>query len=106
MVGFGDGIVEVRNAETWDVLATLRGHRDIVWSFRFLQQEQTLLTASGDSVIRFWDMETYRELGVLFGDFQEAITIEERDALATIGGEGPLKIFSATPGMPRSKSSP
>ena len=65
----------------------------------------TLWAATNDGLYRSADNgDNWTE--VLFGDFQEAITIEERDALATIGGEGPLKIFSATPGMPRSKSSP
>ena len=97
VVGFGDGTLEVRNAETWDIIAPLRGHRGSPWSIRFLQQEQTLLTAGADGVIRFWDLETWRELGVLFGDSQEVITFEEQDAIATFGGHAPVKIFSVPP---------
>ncbi|MGB4738769.1 MAG: WD40 repeat domain-containing serine/threonine-protein kinase, partial [Fuerstiella sp.] len=97
IVGFADGMLEVRDAANWDMLATLRGHRGKPSSIGFLQNEQVLVTAGADHVIRFWDLNTHRELGVLFGDLEQVIMIEELDAIAAFGGSGSLQIFSVKP---------
>lgn len=97
VAGFGDGTLEVMNAETWDLQATLRGHRVMPWSIVFTQQEQTLLTADADGVTRFWDLNSFRELGVLCGELYEVIAVEPHHAIVTFGQGKPLKVFSASP---------
>src|SRR5262249_26336744 len=43
--------------------ATLSGHQGPVWSVAFAPDGKTLVTASDDSTLRFWDARTGREAG-------------------------------------------
>ncbi|MGI9470242.1 MAG: protein kinase domain-containing protein [Rubripirellula sp.] len=65
-LGYGDGTVEVRDAN-FNRLVLLKGHRSNVNHCTFIEDEKKLITCS-DRQIRFWDIDSGRELGVLSVD--------------------------------------
>ena len=62
-IGYADGTVEIRNAE-FEELTQLKGHRSHVNHCLFIDGDKKLITCS-DLEIRFWDIASERELGVL-----------------------------------------
>ena len=66
-VGYIDGTVEVLRASDFQSLALLRGHRLTVHDCLLMNDNRTLVTGSQNE-IRFWDLPTERELGVLASD--------------------------------------
>ena len=66
-VGYIDGTVEVLRASDFQSLALLRGHRLTVLDCLLMSDNRTLVTGS-QKEIRFWDLPSERELGVLASD--------------------------------------
>lgn len=62
-LGYGDGTVEIRNAD-FEELTQLKGHRSQVNHCLFIDDDKKLITCS-DRQIRFSDIASERELGVL-----------------------------------------
>ncbi|MCR9293778.1 MAG: hypothetical protein NXI32_13720, partial [bacterium] len=61
-VGYQDGTVKLLQANSLSIMHVLPGHREGVNDMRFLDQH-TLATSSSD--LRFWDIDSGRELGKL-----------------------------------------
>ncbi len=65
------GQMKVWNANTGELLVTLRGHRAHVTSMNFTDDGRTLISTSADHTIRLWDLETGEPLGMLRGHNEE-----------------------------------
>jgi WD40 repeat protein len=78
--GFRDGVVQVWDADTGQLVYDLRGHTACVWSVAFSPDGKRLATASGKRLtkvrgdVRVWDLATGKELlrleehdGAVFG---------------------------------------
>ena len=65
------GQMKVWNANTGELLATLRGHRAHVTSMNFTDEGRTLISTSADHTIRLWDVETGEPLSMLRGHNEE-----------------------------------
>lgn len=57
-----EGNVHVWNVATGDLVQTLRGHTNGVWSVAFSPDGKTLASGSQDQTIRLWNRATWREL--------------------------------------------
>jgi WD40 repeat protein len=72
-VGPGDprirqpGDIKLWDVATETVRATLHGHSRTVTSIAYSADGQTLVSGSADSTVRFWDLATGREYGMLKG---------------------------------------
>ena len=64
-VGHADGSIELLSAADLQRIGLLRGHRGEVYDSLFLEQDSKLVTTADDQTIRFWDVTSGRELGVL-----------------------------------------
>jgi WD40 repeat protein len=63
IVSAGSGrIVQIVDAESWEVLHTFSGHTDWVRSAQFSPDSKRIITASDDKTIRILDVDSGREL--------------------------------------------
>lgn len=93
---------EIRLWSTADrrLVRTLRGHQDRVWSCRFSQDGQILVTASADKTAGVWNVGTGQRLWVLphpqsvYG----ADISRDRTLVATAGEDGEVRIWDASAG--------
>lgn len=93
--GGDDNVVTVRDAESGEARAVLRGHREQLVALAFTADGQTLASSSLDGSLRLWHVPTWRELGSLQeGRVFSSLTFDARsgDLLAT-DGEGRTERF-------------
>jgi WD40 repeat protein len=71
-----NGIVQIVNWESWEVVRTLAGHTDHVHSARFSPDGEKIITASDDGTLRIFEVDSGAELrkfehagGVIFASF-------------------------------------
>jgi U3 small nucleolar RNA-associated protein 13 len=57
----GDGLVKVWTIKTGECDTTLDNHTDRIWSLALNEEENTLVSGGGDSVITFWEDTTALE---------------------------------------------
>lgn len=57
----GDGLVKVWTIKTGECDTTLDNHTDRIWSLALNEEENTLVSGGGDSVITFWQDTTALE---------------------------------------------
>ena len=57
----GDGLVKVWTIKTGECDTTLDNHNDRIWSLALNEEENTLVSGGGDSVITFWQDTTALE---------------------------------------------
>lgn len=57
----GDGLVKVWTIKTGECDTTLDNHTDRIWSLALNEEETTIVSGGGDSVITFWKDTTALE---------------------------------------------
>ena len=57
----GDGLVKVWTIKSGECETTLDNHTDRIWSLALNQEENTLVSGGGDSIITFWEDTTALE---------------------------------------------
>ncbi len=92
--GYGDGTIEVLRADDFQQLSLLRGHRFTVLDCLFMNDNRTLVTGSNDQ-IRFWDLPSGRELGVLASDHRvfHIHYCASQDSLFTFLGDATAQVW-------------
>jgi WD40 repeat protein len=83
-----DGDVRLRDAQTWALQRTLRGHRAAVNSVHFSANGEQLVTASQDEEVRIWDVgsgRTERLLHWHFGPVADAAISRDGRWVLTAG---------------------
>lgn len=68
----GDGLVKVWTIKSGECDTTLDNHSDRIWSLALNENENSLVSGGGDSVITFWDDTT------AFEKEKQAQALEER----------------------------
>jgi hypothetical protein len=61
-VGDDEGLVRIVRLETFEVVRTIRAHTQRVSDLDFSPDNRTLLSAGRDGAIRYWDVESGRQL--------------------------------------------
>ena len=93
--GGDDNVVTVRDAESGEARAELRGHREQLVALAFTADGRTLASSSLDGSLRLWHVPTWRELGSLQeGRVFRSLTFDawSGDLVAT-DGEGRTERF-------------
>jgi hypothetical protein len=97
------GEVKLWDVATQRVLASLRGHTRAVSSAVFSADGQTLITGSADTTVRFWDLTSGREYGMLKGHKAapgfEALSVAlapDGSYLATASLDRTVKVWKTT----------
>jgi WD40 repeat protein len=98
-----EGIVEVRDVATGELVGRPPVHRDSVVSFEFSRDGRWLATACEDHTARVWDASTGNAVSPwLPQDFEarQAIFSPDGTRLATIARRGAVRLWSARTGEP------
>lgn len=99
-VGSWDGSATIYNAETGELIATLRGHTQNVWGVAFSPDAKMLATTSWDGTARLWNLSTLEARLVFRGDEGErmysAAFSPDGTVLAT--GSGRIKLWNVESG--------
>lgn len=97
------GEVVLWNIDTEKVQTRLQGHSRAVTSVIFSTDGQTLITGSADTTVRFWDLKTGREYGMLKGHkaapgFEAVMVALSPDgaSLATASFDQTVKLWPTT----------
>lgn len=93
--GGDDNVVTVRDAESGEARAVLRGHREQLVALAFTADGQTLASSSLDGSLRLWHVPTWRELGSLQeGRVFNSLSFDARSGeLVGTDGEGRTEHF-------------
>jgi len=93
----GDGIVQIVDVESWEVLHIFEGHTDWVRSAQFSPDSRRIITSSDDKTIRILDAGSGRELrrfahtgGVIFAAFSP-----DEQQIATGNKDGIVRLWDA-----------
>jgi WD40 repeat protein len=68
LISLGDRVLQVRRAETGEVLAELSRHRDRITGAEFTPDGTQVVTASLDGTVRFWQADSTPTWGLLLRD--------------------------------------
>ncbi|WP_345681818.1 serine/threonine-protein kinase [Novipirellula caenicola] len=95
--GYQDGTIELLRVSSLESWRVLRGHRHSALGLQFIDDDRTLVSSSRDGTIRFWDVDSGREIGVL--DAGEVGThylhfSEPTQRLFSLGPHRPIKVWS------------
>jgi WD40 repeat protein len=97
---YAENVVEIRDAESGQVIHTLIGHTAEVWRMAFSPDGRRLATVCFDRTIKLWDVATGRELFTLLGHTSGVYSLAySPDGLriACWGFDGTVRIWDATP---------
>jgi WD40 repeat protein len=95
-----ENVVNVWDARTYQLLRTLRGHRDVILDIEFTQDSRTVATGSYDGTIRMWDPVTGAERRVIqAGDIVNGVTFSPDGlTVAAARNDGGILIFDVPSG--------
>ncbi len=95
-----DGTAHVRNADSGDVLRTLRGHTSQIDGIAFSPNGKTLATCSWDGTVKLWDADTGEEVRTFTGGTEQVFGVAFRsdDVLAAGGADSTARIRETATG--------
>jgi WD40 repeat protein len=86
--GASDCTLKVWDLEQGALLATLEGHRGLVWAAAVTSDGRLVVSGSDDRTLRLWDLVTGRELAVFTGDAQFSCCAFTPDGRLVVAGDG------------------
>ncbi len=95
------GDLRLYNTETWELLATLGGHDDVVFAVAFATDSKRLASASFDKTVRLWDVATYKlQLTIPdHSDFVHSVAFSpDNKSVVSCSKDRSVKVFDATTG--------
>lgn len=79
---------------THEIEAYCVGHTEFVSSIEFFNDEQLLLSASGDQTLRFWNFKTGAQVHLIKLDFVPITVVLSGDLMAILSDSNTLYIYS------------
>jgi WD40 repeat protein len=95
-----DGVVQIWDADTGELMMSLAGHAGPVSGLAFHPGGSRLATAGMDRTVRLWDLESGQELLTLRGHTQRVRRLAfspDGRKLASAGDDGTIRLWDATP---------
>jgi WD40 repeat protein len=96
-----EGAIELLNADTDEVIHTLKGHHERVSDVDFDSTGRVVLSASDDCTIKLWDRATGQEIRTLIGHpspVNSAVCSPDGTLIASSSDDCTVKIWDATAG--------
>ncbi|MBK7986985.1 MAG: hypothetical protein IPK11_08750 [Ignavibacteria bacterium] len=96
MTASGDSTAKLWDANTGDLLFTLKGHNGRIYSAKFNAAGDKVLTASTDFTSKLWDVATGRLLATLSGHVavvNSAVFNSKGDKIVTASEDGTAKMW-------------
>jgi WD40 repeat protein len=63
LVSGGNGSIRIFDTDTWQQIATLEGHEDVVHAISLFPNDRLLVSASWDNTARIWDFDRNLQVG-------------------------------------------
>jgi WD40 repeat protein/serine/threonine protein kinase len=102
IVSTSDNVIDLLDAQTGDVLQKFEGHVGPITNLTFSPDGQTLISASADQTIRFWDTKTGQSTRTLINDaisdFAALALSPDGKLLATGTNSGAVLLWDAATG--------
>lgn len=98
------GDLRIYQVANWELLATLPGHDDVVFSIAFRPDGKRLASASFDKTVRVWDLASHKTLHTLTGhsDFVYAVAYNsDGQWLVSASKDRSVKLVDAATGKSR-----
>lgn len=89
-----DGLINVISIGDLKETGNWLGHENAIFDIKALPDGKTLLSASGDTTIKHWDVETRKELRSLTPHFSsiKSISVYDRNTIASGSRDGTIKV--------------
>lgn len=95
------GDLRLFDTTTWQLIATLGGHEDVVFGVSFTSDGNRLASASFDKIVRVWDLTTHKPTLTIpdHSDFVYGVAFSpDGKLLASCSKDRSVKVFDATTG--------
>lgn len=103
-IGRSNGLLELRDARTLEVRASVQAHPNDIQSVAFSPKGSRILTGGGDNTVRVWDPTTLDEIGnPLVGHHGQvsSVTFSPDGTRFVSGGfDGSVRVWDATTAVP------
>ncbi|MGB1015534.1 MAG: WD40 repeat domain-containing protein, partial [Nannocystaceae bacterium] len=104
VVGDGNGnlVLGDHKGQQWPLV----GHRDGVWSFDFSDDRHLLITGSGDTTARVWNLDTHQQIHALSGHTVPVghVALNRQNSMAaTVGFDGSMRTWELAANPPTAR---